>query len=95
MLVVTLINILISNALTIKKDKSILYSRIVMITLVLSALVTLNNLYILSLDKGVALYGGLFHTTPYTQTFSIFILIISAVILNLTSFYPRKLYTTE
>jgi len=63
-----------------------------MITLVLAALLSLNNLYILSLDKGVAIYGGLFHITPYTQSFNFFILITSAVILNLTSFYPRKLF---
>lgn len=95
MLVTLLFNILISNALTVKREKSILYSRIVMITLALTAYIALNNLFILCLDKGVGLYGGLFHITPYTQSFNIFILIISALILILTSFYPLKLYIND
>lgn len=92
MLITLLFNVLISNALTIRKDKSILYSRIVMITLILAAYLALNNLFIICLDKGVGIYGGLFHITPYTQSFNIFILIISAIILSLTSYYPRKIY---
>jgi len=92
LLITLLFNVLISNALTVKKDKSILYSRVVMITLVLAAFIALNNLFILSLHKGIGIYGGLFHITPYTQSFNVFILIVSAVILNLTSFYPRKLF---
>lgn len=62
-----------------------------MISLLLAAYIALNNLFIISLDKGVSIYGGLFHITPYTQLFNIFILVISAIILILTSFYPRKL----
>lgn len=90
MLITLLFNVLISNALTFRREKSILYSRIVMITLLLSAYIALNNLFVISLDKGVSIYGGLFHITAYTQLFNIFILIISAIILILTSFYPRK-----
>lgn len=91
MLITLLFNVLISNALTFRREKSILYSRIVMISLLLAAYIALNNLFIISLDKGVSIYGGLFHITPYTQLFNIFILVISAIILILTSFYPRKL----
>ncbi len=42
------------------------------------------------LDKGIGLYGGLYHVTSTTQTFHIFIFILSAAILQLTGFYPRK-----
>jgi NADH-ubiquinone oxidoreductase chain 2 len=42
------------------------------------------------LSKGIGIYGGLFNVTTFTQTFNIFILLISAVILTLTAFYPRK-----
>ncbi len=44
------------------------------------------------LAEGIGLYGGLFHATPITQTFHIFIFFISAMILQLTAFYPRKLW---
>jgi len=42
------------------------------------------------LYKGVGLYVGLFHATPITQTFHIFIFFLSAIILQLTAFYPIK-----
>ena len=42
------------------------------------------------LVKGIGLYGGLFHATPVTQVFHFFIFSISATILLLTAFYPRK-----
>jgi NADH-ubiquinone oxidoreductase chain 2 len=42
------------------------------------------------LDNGLGLYGGLFHATSTTQTFHLFIFLISAVVLQLTAFYPRK-----
>jgi len=87
--------LLISNALTLRKDKSILFSRIVMIALVLSAILAFNNLFVLSLDKGIGIYGGLFHVTPFTQTFNVFIFIITSLILTITSFYPRKVFVNR
>jgi NADH-ubiquinone oxidoreductase chain 2 len=52
-------------------------------------------LFITSLDTGVGLYGGLFHATSTTQIFHIFIFLISAVILQLTAFYPRRVWIPE
>ena len=34
----------------------------------------------------------MFHVTTFTQTFNIFIVIISALILSLNAFYPRKIF---
>jgi len=95
MLISLLTYLLISNALTLRKDKSILFSRIVMVSLVLTSFLAFNNLFVMSLDKGIGIYGGLFHVTAFTQSFNIFIFIISAIILTLTSFYPRKVYIKE
>lgn len=53
-------------------------------------MVALKSLDISFLDKGIGLYGGLFHATPITQVFHIFIFFISAIILQLTAFYSRK-----
>ena len=38
------------------------------------------------------MYGGSFHTTPLTQIFHIFIFLVSAVILQLTAFYPIRIW---
>jgi NADH-ubiquinone oxidoreductase chain 2 len=48
-----------------------------------------------SLNRGIGLYSGLFHITSMTQIFHIFMFIISAVILQLTGFYPRKVWTEK
>jgi NADH-ubiquinone oxidoreductase chain 2 len=68
----------------------ILFSRIALIILLYSSIIAYNNLYLTFLDKGIGLYGGLLHATSHTQIFHIFIFLLSAVILSLTAFYPRK-----
>jgi NADH-ubiquinone oxidoreductase chain 2 len=42
------------------------------------------------LQTGIGLYGGLFHVTPITHSFQIFILLLCGIILLMTGFYPRK-----
>ena len=95
MLISLLTFLLISNALSLRKDKSILFSRIVMVSLILTSFLAFNNLFFLSLDKGIGIFGGLFHVTVFTQIFNIFIFLISAIILTLTSFYPRKVFLNQ
>jgi len=90
MLILLLIFLLISNAVTMRRDKSILFSRIVIKGLLLVSFIAYNNLYLSPLSKGIGIFGGLFNVSTFTQTFNIFILLISAVILTLTAFYPRK-----
>ena len=82
--------LLLSNAVTLRRDKSILFSRIAIIILLYSCLLGLTSLYIKYLDKGISLYGGLFHVTSNTQIFNIFIFLMCTIILQLTSFYPRR-----
>jgi NADH-ubiquinone oxidoreductase chain 2 len=92
MLLNSLIFLLLSNAITSRRDKSILYSRVAISILLLSTLITYDNLSLLFLAKGIGIFGGLFHTTATTNTFHIFIFLITSVILLLTSFYPRKVW---
>lgn len=92
MLILSLISLLMSNAVSLRRDKSILYSRITIIILLLSSYLTLDSLYITNLDTGIGLYGGLFSATSITHTFQLFIFLVSAAILQLTSFYPRKVF---
>jgi len=86
MLISLLISLLVSNAVTLRWDKSILFSRIVIIGLLFANFLALNNLFNKALVKGIGIYGGLFNVTTFTQSFNIFICLISAVILVLTAF---------
>ena len=95
MLVVLLISLLVSNALSLKQEKSILFSRIVFTGLLLTSILCYNNLHTTSLSKGIGIYGGLFNVTTFTQSFNLFILVISGIIILLTSFYPRKAIISE
>jgi NADH-ubiquinone oxidoreductase chain 2 len=92
MLLNSLIFLLLSNAITSRRDKSILYSRVSISILLISALISYDNLSLLFLAKGIGIFGGLFHVTATTNTFHIFIFLITSVILLLTSFYPRKVW---
>jgi len=94
-LIYSVLFILLSSAVTLRRDKSILFSRAALIATTYSSLIALTSFYITSLDNGIGLYGGLFHATSTTQVFHIFIFIISATILQLTSFYPRKVWLPE
>lgn len=95
MLISCLLLLLLSNAVTTRRDKSILYSRTTIIILLQSSFFALESLKMRALNKGIALYGGLFHATSASHTFQIFIYLISAIILQLTGFYPRKVYITN
>jgi NADH-ubiquinone oxidoreductase chain 2 len=95
MLINSILLLLLSNAVTLRRDKSILFSRVTIIILLYSSILGLVCLYIKYIDKGIGLYGGLFHVTSNTQIFHIFLFLISAAILQLTSFYPRKVIISE
>ena len=90
MLIFSLLTLLLSNAVTTRRDKSILYSRIAIIILLLSSYLAFESMIITS-EATIGLFGGLFHATPISQSFQIFIFLISAIILQLTGFYPRKI----
>ena len=95
MLLNSLILLLLSNSITSRRDKSILYSRATITILLISAFMAYDNLFLLFLAKGIGIFGGLFHTTATTNFFHIFIFLITSVILLLTSFYPRKVWLKE
>ena len=93
MILISILSLLISNAVTLRRDMSILFNRITIISLTYSILHDITSLFILS--KGIGLHGGLLHITNITQIFHIFIFLISILILQLTSFYPRKVWVSE
>ena len=95
MIIFSILFLLLSNAVTLRRDKSILFSRVAIIVLLYSSLLAMLSLYVTSLDTGIGLYGGLFHATSTTHVFQIFIFLVSAAILQLTGFYPRKVWIAE
>jgi NADH-ubiquinone oxidoreductase chain 2 len=48
-----------------------------------------------SLNNDIGLFGGLFHVTVTSHIFQIFIFIITTIILQLTSFFPRRIWIQE
>jgi NADH-ubiquinone oxidoreductase chain 2 len=95
MLLSSIFCLLLSNAVSFRRDTSILYSRIGIIILFYCIYLSYNNLFITYLDNGIGLFGGLFYTSSITQSFHILIFIISLLILNITGFYPRKLVSDK
>ena len=96
MIIYSILSLLLSNAATLRRDMSILYSRVAIIILLHCISIAFCSLFIYkSLCKGIGLFGGLFHATSLTQIFHIFIFILSAIILQLTAFYPRKVWIKE
>jgi len=94
-IIFSIILILFSNAVTSRRDKSILYSRVAIIALLYSSILVLGTLYLTNLDTGIGLFGGLFHATSTTHVFHLVIFLISAVILQVTGFYPRRIWIAE
>lgn len=90
MLLLSIFFLLLSNALSIRRDISIYYSRIGIIIQLYCIYLTYNNLFISYLDLGIGLYGGLFSISSLALIFDIFIFVLTFFILNLTAFYPRK-----
>jgi NADH-ubiquinone oxidoreductase chain 2 len=86
---ISILFLLVSNAVTSRRDLSLLFNRIVIICLVYCILQDFMSLSVL--NKGIGLHGGLVYISNITQVFHIFIFIISILILQLTGFHYRKL----
>jgi len=90
MLMLSIIFLLSSNAVTSRRDKSILYARIVITVLISCFILCINSYYSEFHDKGLGLFGGLYQSTAITHVFHMFVILITALILQLNGFYPRK-----
>ena len=95
MLIFSSLFLVLSTAISSRRDTTILYSRIGMIILFYCIYLCYNNLFITYLDNGLGLFGGLLYTSSITLIFHILIFFISFLILSMTSFYPRKLISKK
>ncbi len=93
MLILSIIFILLSNAVNIRRDVSILYNRIAILILIYCIFNDITSLTVVT--KGIGLHGGLLLINNITQIFHIIVYLTSALILTLTSFYPRKVWISE
>ncbi|RYE15754.1 MAG: hypothetical protein EOP34_02005 [Rickettsiales bacterium] len=94
MVIFSIFYLLFTNALQTEKKKSVFYSRVTLLTLLCAGFICYNNLFVLNLEKGVGLYGGIFNISSLSQSFNIFILLITPIILIFNSFFHR-LYSTN
>ena len=90
MLVLSILSLLLSNAVITRQDTSILYNRISILILIIGSLLLYSNFFSSYFYNGISLYGGLFFFENYTLIFTLFINILSIFILSLTSFFPRR-----
>ena len=91
MLLMSSILILLSSAVTFRRDKAISFNRITIVVLLYSSILGYETLFLLPLHTGIGIYGGLYQVSSLTQTFLVFISILSITILQLSSFYYRHL----
>jgi len=91
MLITSLTLLLLSNAVSSRRDKSILFSRTALLIFSYCFILLGFNLNLIFMDKGLSLFGGLIYCKSHSQVFSLFIILLSLIILVLTSFYPRKI----
>ena len=95
MLITSLTLLLLSNAVSSRRDKSILFSRTALLILFYCFILLSFDLSLIFVDKGLSLFGGLIYCKGHNQIFALFILFLSLIILILTSFYPRKVFIEQ
>ena len=93
MIIISILSLLLSTSVTLRRDMSILFNRVTIIALIYCILH--DTMCLSFISKGIGLHGGLLHITNITQIFQIFVFFISILILQLTSFYPRKVWISE
>ena len=95
MLILSILLLLMSNAVSSRRDKSILFARISISILLLCFIICFNSFDLKLLEKGLALYSGFIQVTTITHTFHMFVILITILILLLNGFYPRKITTNK
>ena len=93
MLMISIIYYILSSAITTRRDATIFYNRFLLI--VLFNAITIALLSLVFPYKGIGLYNNFFNISSINMVFNIFILVLSIIILNLSSFYPRKITETQ
>jgi NADH-ubiquinone oxidoreductase chain 2 len=91
MLITCLSVLLLSNAVSTRRDKSIFFSRAGVVIFSYCFLLLIFNLNLKFLENNLSLFGGLIFCKYYVQIFVGFLFFLVINIIILTSFYPRKI----
>jgi NADH-ubiquinone oxidoreductase chain 2 len=91
MLLTFLFLLVISTGLTLRPDTSVLYNRIGITIILYILLSSYVSFYIEYISKGISLYNGLFNASSIGHIFSIFLILITGLIILITSYYARKI----
>ena len=70
-----------SNSLYSSTITPTLLTRVTSITLLFSAALSFNTLYVQAIGSGLGLYSGLFHVTSVTQALEVFLFVVGALVL--------------
>ena len=95
MLIIKYKNQKLVNAVTSRREYTILFNRVAIFILLYSGIIGHGSLYVTCLDTGIGIYNGLFHSTAITHSVDLFIYIIAPIILLLTGFYARHILAIE
>src|SRR5438132_9063041 len=90
MFLLSIIFFISSISVTIRRDVSILLSRTAVIIISCCLQISVYTFDFFYFINKLGIFNGLFHITHITQIFKSFVFMISAIILLLTSYYPRK-----
>ncbi|KAH9806659.1 NADH dehydrogenase subunit 2 [Melampsora americana] len=82
MIILSILSLLLSNAVNLRRDVSILYNRIAILILLYCIVHDYTSLTVVT--KGIGLHGGLLLINNLTQIFHIFVFIVTIFILTLT-----------
>lgn len=91
MLISTILIFIPSIAVATRRDKSILYARSFISAIICCIVINYDNFYLSFLSSDIGVFHGLLHINPVISSFHIFIFIVSGIIIQLYSFYPRKI----
>lgn len=81
MLFIGLLSFLIAVPLFSYRITPSLFNRITSVTLLYSAFLSYNSLYVEALSSGVGIYSGLFHVTTVSLGIEMFLFFIGAILL--------------
>jgi NADH-ubiquinone oxidoreductase chain 2 len=95
MLIQNLLLIILSNAVTIRRDKTIIYNRISLLAITAGTIDLFFVITYKAFDKGIGLFNNLFHLTSSAIVFQLFTYILTIIIFQLISFFPRKLHNNN
>ena len=83
--------IILYTASNTRKDISVLLSRISLVSMSYIIFILFNHFFYKIFNKGMSIYNGVFQYNNIIYMFNIFILLLTAIIITLGSFYPRKI----